>query len=25
LKTNSERMRLVDYYLIGENIKELKK
>ena len=25
LKTNSERMRLLDYYLIGENIKELKK
>jgi len=25
LKTNSERMRLLDYYLIGENIKEFKK
>jgi len=24
-KTNSERMRLLDYYLIGENIKDLKK
>lgn len=24
LKANSERMRLLDYYLIGENIKELK-
>jgi len=25
LKTNSERMRLLDYYLIAENIKDLKK
>jgi len=25
LKTNSERMRLLDYYLIGESIKDLKK
>ncbi|WP_378950385.1 uridine diphosphate-N-acetylglucosamine-binding protein YvcK [Pelosinus sp. sgz500959] len=25
LKTNSERMRLLDYYLIGESIKNLKK